>query len=107
MAGSPAVSVLMCQDPFVLGATRGFSSMGDTGAAFLENRLKGKDDMAGADEYSPQVQLYSPGLMVRHPGENGWGVGQVQSAIGNRVTVNFQHVGKQLIDTALMCEFGS
>jgi hypothetical protein len=39
---------------------------------------------------------------VRHPGEPGWGVGQVQSAIGDRVTVNFEHAGKRLINTAVV-----
>ena len=38
-----------------------------------------------------------PGALVRHPLEPDWGIGQVQSCIGNRVTVNFQNVGKQLI----------
>ena len=28
-----------------------------------------------------------------------WGVGQVQSVIGQRVTVNFEHAGKQMINT--------
>jgi len=35
---------------------------------------------------------------VRHPTQPDWGVGQVQSAIRNRVTVNFEHAGKVLID---------
>jgi len=39
---------------------------------------------------------------VRHPGEPEWGVGQVQSAIGDRVTVNFEHAGKRLINTAVV-----
>jgi hypothetical protein len=39
-----------------------------------------------------------PGVLVRHPAEPDWGVGQVQSAIGHRVTVNFEHAGKKLID---------
>jgi hypothetical protein len=43
-----------------------------------------------------------PGVRVRHPGEPGWGVGQVQSAIGERVTVNFEHAGKRLINTAVV-----
>ncbi len=30
------------------------------------------------------------------------GVGQVQSAIGDRVTVNFEHAGKRLINTAVV-----
>ena len=39
---------------------------------------------------------------MRHPGEPGWGIGQVQSAIGDRVTVNFEHAGKRLINTAVV-----
>lgn len=38
-----------------------------------------------------------PGALVRNPCKPDWGIGQVQSCIGNRVTVNFQNVGKQLI----------
>lgn len=41
-----------------------------------------------------------PGMRVRHAGEPSWGVGQVQSAVGERVTVNFEHAGKRLINTA-------
>jgi len=40
-----------------------------------------------------------PGAYVRHPAERDWGLGQVQSAIGNRVTVNFENAGKILINT--------
>jgi hypothetical protein len=43
--------------------------------------------------------LLTPGALVRNPARTDWGVGQVQSAIGNRVTVNFEHVGKQALDT--------
>ncbi len=35
---------------------------------------------------------------MRHPDQPDWGLGQVQSAIGERVTVNFEHAGKLLID---------
>lgn len=38
-----------------------------------------------------------PGMFVRHPGAPEWGLGQVQSVIGGRVTVNFEHVGKVVI----------
>jgi hypothetical protein len=41
----------------------------------------------------------TPGAIVRNPAEPGWGTGQVQSAIGTRVTVNFEHAGKQALDT--------
>ncbi len=39
-----------------------------------------------------------PGALVRHPGQPDWGLGQVQSVIGARVTVNFEDAGKQTID---------
>ncbi len=40
-----------------------------------------------------------PGDFVRHPKERCWGIGQVQSIIRNRVTVNFQHSGKKVINS--------
>ncbi len=43
-----------------------------------------------------------PGALVRHPTQPDWGIGQVQSVIGNRVTVNFEHRGKQLINGAVI-----
>ncbi len=39
-----------------------------------------------------------PGILVRHPDEPDWGIGQVQSAVGPRITVNFEHAGKLLIN---------
>src|ERR1051325_10308127 len=42
--------------------------------------------------------LLSPGDFVRHPGRPDWGLGQIQSMIGARITVNFENAGKQLID---------
>ena len=39
-----------------------------------------------------------PGQRVRHPRQPEWGIGQVQSAIGSRVTVNFAHAGKVVIN---------
>ncbi|MFC4271121.1 DUF3553 domain-containing protein [Sneathiella chungangensis] len=40
---------------------------------------------------------FSPGQYVRHPQEPDWGIGQVQSSVADRVTVNFTHAGKQMI----------
>jgi hypothetical protein len=37
-------------------------------------------------------------MLVRHPGQPDWGLGQVQSNVGGRVTVNFEHAGKVVID---------
>ncbi len=42
--------------------------------------------------------LLEPGMLVRHPSEPDWGLGQVQSNIGGRITVNFQNQGKVVID---------
>ncbi len=43
-------------------------------------------------------QGLTPGMLVHHPDEPDWGIGQVQSVIGERITVNFEHVGKILIN---------
>lgn len=43
-----------------------------------------------------------PGMYVRHPDLPAWGLGQVQSAVGDRITVNFEHAGKRLINGAIV-----
>ncbi len=39
-----------------------------------------------------------PGNFVRNPAQPDWGLGQVQSVVGTRITVNFEHAGKLLIN---------
>lgn len=39
-----------------------------------------------------------PGSLVRHPSQSDWGLGQVQSVDGTRITVNFENAGKHLIN---------
>ena len=39
-----------------------------------------------------------PGQRVRLPAAPEWGVGQVQSNVGGKVTVNFEDAGKRVID---------
>lgn len=39
-----------------------------------------------------------PGDFVRHPAQPDWGLGQVQSVAGTRVTVNFEDAGKVTIN---------
>ncbi|MDC0737190.1 DUF3553 domain-containing protein [Cognatishimia sp. SS12] len=39
-----------------------------------------------------------PGMLVRHPGQADWGLGQVQSNIGGKITVNFREAGKVVLD---------
>lgn len=43
-----------------------------------------------------------PGMFVRLTGEPDWGLGQIQSVVGARVTVNFEHAGKRLINTDIV-----
>jgi hypothetical protein len=45
------------------------------------------------------LSAYEPGQFVRHAEQPDWGLGQVQSVDRNRVTVNFEHAGKVLINT--------
>lgn len=42
--------------------------------------------------------ILEPGMLVRHPEQPDWGLGQVQSNIGGRITVNFPEAGKVVID---------
>lgn len=42
--------------------------------------------------------MLEPGMLVRHPGRPDWGVGQVQSNVGGKITVNFPEAGKVVID---------
>ena len=48
------------------------------------------------DDLNPFLE---PGMFVRHPTENDWGVGQVQSSVKGIVTVNFEETGKVVIDS--------
>jgi hypothetical protein len=41
---------------------------------------------------------FTPGDYVINPLQKNWGIGQVQSIIKNKVTVNFQNEGKQVIN---------
>ena len=41
---------------------------------------------------------YDPGDKVINPLKKEWGIGQVQSILGNKVTVNFENFGKRVIN---------
>lgn len=43
------------------------------------------------------TQDFVPGDFVRLLDRPDWGLGQVQSVVGNRVTVNFENAGKQAL----------
>ena len=46
----------------------------------------------------PGNALLSPGDFVRHGDRPDWGLGQIQSIAGHRITVNFENAGKVVID---------
>ena len=41
---------------------------------------------------------YEPGDFVINPNNKDWGIGQIQSIIKNKVTVNFENAGKKVIN---------
>ena len=41
---------------------------------------------------------YEPGDKVTNPDRKDWGIGQVQSIINGKVTINFENVGKKVIN---------
>ena len=41
-----------------------------------------------------------PGNFVVNPSQKNWGIGQVQSIINEKVTVNFENVGKKVINSS-------
>ncbi|MCX7380472.1 MAG: DUF3553 domain-containing protein [Alphaproteobacteria bacterium] len=57
---------------------------------------------APSDPPPPRASWLEPGQWVRHPTRPNWGDGQVQSVVGQRVTVNFSHAGKVLVNTSVV-----
>ncbi len=56
------------------------------------------DAVPGPDGVPIGLDDLVPGGLVRHPTQPDWGVGQVQSAIGDHVTVSFAEAGKVVIN---------
>ena len=44
----------------------------------------------------------TPGTLVKCPSQPSWGIGQVQSCIGNKATINFENSGKKVIDLTIV-----
>ena len=45
-----------------------------------------------------QASIITPGMYVINEMQKKWGIGQVQSSINEKITINFEHVGKQVIN---------
>jgi hypothetical protein len=58
--------------------------------------------LASLAKLQRMIERLVPGAYVRHPDLPDWGIGQVQSVIGDRITVNFENAGKQLINGAVV-----
>ena len=42
--------------------------------------------------------IYEPGILVQLVSQLDWGIGQVQSVLWEKVTVNFEHRGKVVLN---------
>ena len=42
---------------------------------------------------------YEPGDFVINPKNKNWGIGQIQSVINSKITVNFENTGKKVINS--------
>ena len=47
--------------------------------------------------YTQEIPL-TPGTLVINENNESWGIGQVQSIINDKATINFEHVGKKVIN---------
>ena len=45
---------------------------------------------------------FEPGDKVTNPANKDWGIGQVQSIINGKATVNFENVGKKVINANII-----
>ena len=45
---------------------------------------------------------FEPGDKVINPNNKKWGIGQIQSIINEKVTVNFENVGKKVINAKII-----
>ena len=45
---------------------------------------------------------YEPGDKVTNPDNKNWGIGQVQSIINGKITVNFENAGKKVINAKII-----
>lgn len=50
--------------------------------------------MADGSNYYDVDMDFVPGSLVRNADKPDWGIGQIQSVIEDRITVNFEHKGK-------------
>ena len=85
--------------PVADGAHRAYQVVAEPGAdQRAELGLAGMGRAHRRDREGDMEQFLEPGMLVRHPDRPDWGLGQVQSVIRDKITVNFEHAGKVVID---------
>ena len=45
---------------------------------------------------------FQPGDFVTSPNNKQWGIGQIQSIIKNKITINFENAGKKVINSEMI-----
>ena len=45
---------------------------------------------------------FEPGDFVINPKEKDWGIGQIQSIIRKKITINFENAGKKVINIKII-----
>ena len=45
---------------------------------------------------------FEPGDKVFNPKNKDWGIGQIQSIVKNKITVNFENSGKQVLNSNII-----
>lgn len=55
------------------------------------------DNTAAATQADDFGSMFVPGVFVEHTEHSDWGIGQVQSNAGGKITVNFEHIGKVVL----------
>ena len=60
------------------------------------------EDRDGAPGLLDENFLLEPGMLVQNPARSDWGIGQIQSIDGVRITVNFENSGKLVLDGSVV-----
>ena len=64
-----------------------------------KKRLRLKTDITKVDLMNlKQAHEFTPGVYIINKNNIEWGMGRVQSSINEIVTINFEHVGKKVIN---------
>jgi hypothetical protein len=90
------VGELQQLQPVADGAHRAYEVVAKAGADEAAEVQAGEVGRAqdGRPAERRMNEFLEPGNLVRHPERPDWGLGQVQSMIGGRITVNFENAAR-------------